>query len=264
MVDVIPYPWRDLGDFISIGSQWLSQNNSDENHNVMQDERPGVIKIHRTCSDDMSADEAIHIQGNCVVHSIGQRVVRVYSMPNPVLQVIWCSFQEDSKTKKSISGSREVESTFQTSSGGSSMYGGHSSLPTVNEFSSRQSSTNVAPAICLLMETELAIRGADGAEYSVALPFRACCMWDAGGFLLLQAKESSIGSSIQSSAPSIFSLFHPLNEPRPVSCSSNLAIDAEERLLSHRLTIKLLCCGRENCFTKKHRDAHAQAPTAPT
>ena len=96
------------------------------------------------------------------------------------------------------------------------------------------------------METEVAVRAADGSSFTTSLPFSARRMWDAGGFLLLQAKETLNGT------PTLFTMAHPLDEPPPLTARLPAPDGAQEFLLHSTLNVKLVCSGCEPPLAAAH------------
>ena len=270
MDQILPYPWRDLGIFNPIGALWLSQNEAE----LGEDLELGHVDLFSSCREASSAQEEIFIKSGRVVHSIGQRVIRVYSMPCTVLQACWCTFQESSyfRTESPDQGlvdSNRMEYSADSRSTLSATDEIWTSTPTPRDPSpsppARNSAQDLsAPSLCLLMETELAVRAADGASFTASLPFRASRLWDAGGFLLLQAKQGPFAGS----APALYSMRHPLDEPRPLTArllSSTIPGDTpqevQEGLFPSTLEVALVCTGHEPPLAAPA--ATAAAPLGP-
>ncbi|EKX35535.1 hypothetical protein GUITHDRAFT_118345 [Guillardia theta CCMP2712] len=184
---------RELGRFEPSGRRWLSGSAT-----TVESSEQGATRhvsesyfLYPSQRDSWSIEEELYISDRKVTWSSGSRPVKNFSFEAPVLQAVWCSFQ----------GGRMED-----------------------EMMDRQSNTldqlpeNVY--LCVLMKNELAVHSSDGEEYTVSLPFHATRMWEtSASYLLIEAENEN------ANGPRIFSLLHPLAEPKPVGILQDGKLD---------------------------------------
>jgi len=197
--------FRILGDFEPFGALWLSDDSEASIGDAKARVAPGLsgsVSGGKEGGDDdaryvlfpsqrgaQGAEEEIYIRGNRLVWSCAQTIVKSFTMSSRVVTALWCAFPGDAD-KAGLSKNKTSWSSNQTA--------GISARP---------------PSLCILTESELHIYGADGASFTVSLPFVAVDMWAMGDLVLIRSSEVHSGAGSQ---PSLFTLSHPLDEPRPV------------------------------------------------